>query len=139
MPQKQCRQQSKLFPPKWTCLAHTYKKNPLYFISISSIELAHFNNFNELQTTSKGWGEKKCVWGEQPFFLLEVDLLGVFDSLHHKKHKAGGMCVGYYSKEKEKKTMATTSCVHHFRFSLCFFLVWANCRVSVFGCFLTLQ
>lgn len=48
-------------------------------------------------------GEKKCVWENSLFFLLKVDLLGVFDSLHHKKHKAGGVCVLATTQQQQQK------------------------------------
>lgn len=120
---------SKLFPLKWTCLAYTYQKKPLYFISIPSIKLAHFNNFNELQTMSKG--EKKCVWENSLFFFWKWIFWGYLIPCTTKITKqVVCVCVGYYSTTTTKAVFITLGSVCVF----CFF-----CRVSVFGCFLILQ
>lgn len=129
MPQKQCRQQSKLFPLKWTCLAYTYQKKTLYFISIPSIKLAHFNNFNELQTMSKG--EKKCVWENSLFFFWKWIFWGYLIPCTTKITKQV-VCVCWLLLNNNNK-----SCVHHFTFSLCFlfflqgFCVWLFSHFAV--------
>lgn len=77
----------------------------------------------------KPWAKgKRSVCGRIAFFSFGS---GSFDSLHHKNHKAGGVCVCWLLLNNNNK-----SCVHHFTFSLCFlfFFVGFLCLVVFSFC-----